>query len=344
MPKYFQDRYRKARVILLGAIILLLFIGCTIALTLGGSDAPNSAPSAGAPNSPSPETPEETTPAAIITETTSPAPAPPPRDAQAMLNDLEVKEDGGVDGFDVDLFVWVDYDENGCLDSDDVYRRDLVDIYFAEGSSGCIVESGVPALPYDDPTDSRWFRDREHARRPLVFPGLVVSPADAWRAGASDWNSNKRLQFTNDPLNLVAGSYAFQHGHYPLYGRLSDKNECELLARRVAILDKYELAIDERNKESITNRFSECPDQPVFKLDVNWPKPGEGDVGSGPAPSEPAPGDSHDNGGSSDGTNDSHAYYSNCAAARAAGAAPIYRGEAGYRSGLDRDNDGIACE
>lgn len=38
------------------------------------------------------------------------------------------------------------------------------------------------------------------------------------------------------------------------------------------------------------------------------------------------------------------AYYRNCDAARAAGAAPIYRGEAGYRAVLDRDEDGIACE
>lgn len=40
----------------------------------------------------------------------------------------------------------------------------------------------------------------------------------------------------------------------------------------------------------------------------------------------------------------SSAYYQNCDAARAAGAAPLRRGEAGYRSGLDRDNDGVACE
>jgi hypothetical protein len=37
-------------------------------------------------------------------------------------------------------------------------------------------------------------------------------------------------------------------------------------------------------------------------------------------------------------------YYANCAAARAAGAAPIRRGQPGYRPELDRDNDGIACE
>jgi hypothetical protein len=38
------------------------------------------------------------------------------------------------------------------------------------------------------------------------------------------------------------------------------------------------------------------------------------------------------------------AYYPNCAAARAAGAAPIRVGDPGYRAGLDRDGDGVACE
>lgn len=37
-------------------------------------------------------------------------------------------------------------------------------------------------------------------------------------------------------------------------------------------------------------------------------------------------------------------YFANCDAARAAGAAPLYRGEPGYRPGLDRDDDGVACE
>jgi hypothetical protein len=38
------------------------------------------------------------------------------------------------------------------------------------------------------------------------------------------------------------------------------------------------------------------------------------------------------------------AYYKNCDAARAAGAAPLHRGDPGYRSALDRDKDGTACE
>ena len=36
--------------------------------------------------------------------------------------------------------------------------------------------------------------------------------------------------------------------------------------------------------------------------------------------------------------------YRNCSEARAAGAAPLYRGQAGYNPRLDRDGDGVACE
>lgn len=37
-------------------------------------------------------------------------------------------------------------------------------------------------------------------------------------------------------------------------------------------------------------------------------------------------------------------YYDNCTEARAAGAAPIYRGDPGYRPKLDGNNNGVACE
>ena len=51
-----------------------------------------------------------------------------------------------------------------------------------------------------------------------------------------------------------------------------------------------------------------------------------------PAPEKPAPAPAQS------------AYYPNCAAARSAGAAPLYAGDAGYSSKLDRDGDGVACE
>jgi hypothetical protein len=36
--------------------------------------------------------------------------------------------------------------------------------------------------------------------------------------------------------------------------------------------------------------------------------------------------------------------YRHCSVARAAGAAPIYKGSPGYRRRMDADSDGIACE
>ncbi|MGV9894167.1 excalibur calcium-binding domain-containing protein [Streptomyces tendae] len=53
----------------------------------------------------------------------------------------------------------------------------------------------------------------------------------------------------------------------------------------------------------------------------------------------------HDRSGSDDNsTGGGSVYYENCAAARAAGAAPVHRGEPGYASHLDRDGDGTGCD
>ncbi|WP_405558598.1 excalibur calcium-binding domain-containing protein [Streptomyces canus] len=50
-----------------------------------------------------------------------------------------------------------------------------------------------------------------------------------------------------------------------------------------------------------------------------------------------------DTGSGSDADSDS-THYADCTEARAAGAAPIHRGEPGYASHLDRDNDGVTYD
>jgi micrococcal nuclease len=40
----------------------------------------------------------------------------------------------------------------------------------------------------------------------------------------------------------------------------------------------------------------------------------------------------------------SYGFYDNCAAAQAAGAAPVYAGDPGYGPHLDHDDDGVGCE
>lgn len=57
----------------------------------------------------------------------------------------------------------------------------------------------------------------------------------------------------------------------------------------------------------------------------------------------PAPPSSQRLQGPSGGTR-SEGAFANCAAARAAGAAPVRRGDPGYSPRLDRDGDGVGCE
>lgn len=58
------------------------------------------------------------------------------------------------------------------------------------------------------------------------------------------------------------------------------------------------------------------------------PKPAAPAVAAASAPARPSTG----------------VYYSNCDEARAAGRAPLYINEPGYRSEMDGDSDGVACE
>ncbi|SRR6266567_415313 len=76
----------------------------------------------------------------------------------------------------------------------------------------------------------------------------------------------------------------------------------------------------------------------VARLDDTTPPVGSpGPATTGPGSPTPPPADTR-------GDDDGYTHYTDCAAARAAGAAPLYAGEPGYRTRLDRDSDGTACE
>ena len=85
-----------------------------------------------------------------------------------------------------------------------------------------------------------------------------------------------------------------------------------------------------------TSVAQEPAEQPVADANVGVDAPEEPEQQRAqfyaPAPEKPAPAPAQS------------AYYPNCAAARSAGAAPLYAGDPGYSSKLDRDGDGVACE
>ena len=96
--------------------------------------------------------------------------------------------------------------------------------------------------------------------------------------------------------------------------------------------------------ESLESRVSELEAELQAAASQSQPAP----VADPSALSDPASGSGATGGsGSTDGGNSAPAtaaYFANCSAARAAGQAPLYVGDPGYRSGLDRDGDGVACE
>ncbi|KQX53195.1 MULTISPECIES: excalibur calcium-binding domain-containing protein [unclassified Streptomyces] len=84
-----------------------------------------------------------------------------------------------------------------------------------------------------------------------------------------------------------------------------------------------------------------CPSKDYAHLNPDPDRHGTGTGSGSGTGSGTGTGSGSGSGGSDDGGS---AYYKNCDAVRAAGRAPIYRGQPGYRSGLDRDNDGKACD
>ncbi|MGW8696274.1 excalibur calcium-binding domain-containing protein [Streptomyces eurythermus] len=59
---------------------------------------------------------------------------------------------------------------------------------------------------------------------------------------------------------------------------------------------------------------------------------------------QPAYGGGTSGGEAADAGGSGSVHYANCTAARAAGDTPLYAGDPGYDSHLDRDGDGVACE
>lgn len=270
--------------------------------------------------------------------------------ALATLALLEVKGRAPQTGYDRDLFAYraVDLDRNGCDTRNDILRRDLVDQ--SVRGDGCVVESGTLVDPYSGRTIGFV---RGQATSADVQIDHVVALSDAWQKGAQRWDAATRESFGNDPLNLLAvdGPLNQSKGAGDAATWLPPHRafRCAYVARQVAVKHAYGLWVTQAERDAIARVLATCPDERV-------PSAGAPTVGS-PAPTVPdptvpeptateptVPGPTAPQPTTAPPPNGGEVYYASCAQARAAGAAPLHRGDPGYRSGLDRDDDGIACE
>ncbi|WP_461189310.1 GmrSD restriction endonuclease domain-containing protein [Arthrobacter sp. Z4-13] len=249
-----------------------------------------------------------------------------------LLASLPIKGRAPKTGYDRGLFgqAWADVDRNGCDTRNDILKRDLAGITYTN-SVPCKVQSGTLADPYTGTSISFL---RGSATSSKVQIDHVVALSDAWQKGAQQLTTEQRTAFANDPLNLQAtdGPTNMKKGDGDAATWLPPNKgfRCEYVARQISVKATYSLWVTQAEHNAMANILADCSAQlaPTNQQAPVAPAP------VAPAPVVPVPA----------APAAAAAYYANCAAARAAGAAPLFAGQAGYRAGLDRDSDGVACE
>lgn len=321
-----------------GAIVLTVVLGATFA---GGSDpdpvaavTPAAAVSTSAPAPSSTPTPSAT-PLAAATAPIVPVAAA----AQAQLALLPVKGRAPMTGYDRAQFgqAWADVDRNGCDTRNDILRRDVSAAVIDPATRGCVVVSGTVADPYSG-ADIPFTRGANTSADVQI--DHVVALGDAWQTGAQQLDASRREQFANDPANLLAvdGSLNQQKGAGDAATWLPPNKafRCTYVTMQVTVKSTYGLWVTAAERDAIARVLATCPGAttpPTPTVTAPSTSVAPPSIPATTAPVVPPPAD----GGGS-------VYYDNCDAVRAAGKAPLYRGDPGYRSGLDRDDDGIACE
>ena len=318
---------------LLAAAALAGLTGCTELSTSAASAGTVPAPASTA--APSPGSPARSTSAPA-----SSAPADDPAaagTALAALAGLDVKGRAPKTGYERDLFGsgWGDPDRNGCDTRNDVLARDLTGETFKPGTRDCVVAAGTLADPY---TGTAIAFVRGQGSSDDVQIDHVVAVSDAWQKGAQAWDDRTRVAFYNDPLNLLAVDG-------PLNGQKGDGDaatwlppnrgfRCTYVARQIAVKRGYDLWVTAAERAAMSRILSGCPDQRLpVAADAGRPVLTSARARTSPAPRSTAARPPS-----------AAAPFENCAAARAAGAAPVHRGDPGYGRNLDRDGDGVGCE
>ena len=330
------------------AILAMMAAGCTAKTAQGAPDVPlrTTAPTttvqpiASSPTTvfvPATTTPATTTMPAATTPATTVARAPveatttsaPGAVALDVLAAVVVEKEHPA-GYDRALFGYpADLDGDQCDTRSEVLQRDSITSAQVD-PYGCTVVAGDWLSAYDG----------------LAFtsPGdleidHVVALKEAWDSGAWAWTAETRTAYANDlsdtrTLRAVSVSTNRSKGDRDPSNWLppDPTDVCTYITDWVAIKTRWGLSMDSSEFGRINNLLGDqclgsvvAPSSPAIVSIA--PVPTAPPTSPPPVAQPPA-----------------GVYYANCTAARAAGAAPLHVGEPGYRSALDRDKDGIACE
>lgn len=271
-------------------------------------------------------------------------------------------------GYNRDKFkYWVDADRD-CRNT----RAEVLRAESKKAVTGkCAVRTGKWKSYYDGAT---WTRASD------VDIDHMVPLAEAWDSGARKWDAARRQAYANDlgdarTLVAVTDNVKRSKGNRDPAQWLPNNGRCRYVREWVAVKVRWSLTVDRAEKKALSRTASTCknvtikvvrapasppnvvtpcptPVPTVVPTPQPTPTPTPMPTATPVAtPSEPTPAPAMA------GTVYSAAavcgptptptpsvYFKNCDEVREAGKAPLLRGQPGYRSGLDGDNDGKACE
>ena len=182
--------------------------------------------------------------------------------ATAIIETLAVKGRAAKTGYDRSSFShWRDPDRNGCDARNDILRRDLTNLVIKSDSNGCKVLGGVLADPYSGKNIDFVFGAS------LIDIDHVVALSNAWQTGAFQFTSEIRLQFANDPLNLLAVSASLNRqkgdGDAATWLPPTKSYRCQYVARQIAVKKKYGLWLTKPEKVAMSTLLAKCPKEEI---------------------------------------------------------------------------------
>lgn len=230
----------------IGVIATLLLAATFIANNDRVDAAPDLTPAAPAEAAPAP--------------TTAASPIAADTPAAAMLAEIATTTTEPAGPYDRDLFGqrWADVDRNGCDTRNDMLARDLTDPTFKPGTHDCVVLTGTMTDPYTGETVT--FTRVSEGYQPVQVDHIISLDA-AWATGASQWTTEKREQFANDPLNLLLTTANQSKGARTPSDWMPPAPQavCDYATRYITVAHTYELTLDAADATALSTALTSCP-------------------------------------------------------------------------------------
>jgi hypothetical protein len=185
--------------------------------------------------------------------------------ATRSLGRLAVKDSVSQEDYERDHFGSGWASTNGCDTRNRILQRDLeAEVLDADN---CTVLSG--SLQHDPYTGKAIAFTRGPGTSNAIQIEHIVALSDAWQKGATIFTPEKRQEFANDPLNLLAvdGPTNMQKSDSDAAEWLPPQKSfhCRYVARQIAIKLKYALWVTRAELSAMKRVLQTCPSQVLPK-------------------------------------------------------------------------------